>query len=589
MFVLCKRRAAARCRAVPVSDALSLVAARLGAFVSAIFLMSGCSPSTQGAPRCAVILPGDLVITEVFADPVGPDGGREWFEIYNAAEVPVELQGVTASSSRADGSRRKTHALRGDTVAAHGFYVLGNAAPDLLPPYLHYGYGEALGELPNGDGGQLSLWCEGTELDAASYDRVRAGVSRAFDGEVAPDYVANDDRERWCDSSERAFEMGALGTPGERNSGCASLAAGRCDDHGVLREPVPPEPGDLIITELMPNPSKVPDATGEWIEVAARRDVDLHGLTVDRLGDSVKPALLAVPGCGRVLAGALAVLARSSDPGANGELPRVDATFALSLVSGAPGAPGDVQLIAGTTVIDSVRWTHSQAGKALQLDSGFVDATANDDERLFCDATAPYGAGDLGTPGAENTRCPLAPPAGMCDERGTLRAIRRPAAGQLVITEYMANPFGVDAEREWFEVTNLGPDSFDLNELLVDRVADTVAPRPIAAAACKPVSAGAFAVIARSEDPQRNGGLPPVDATFSLSLPAAGELRILDGARVLDSISWSSAPASASAQLDWRATSASANDDAANLCPAVSTYGDGNNRGTPGARNGGCP
>ena len=56
------------------------------------------------------LLAGDLVITEVFADYKAPTGGtgadegKEWFEIYNASDRPIELTGLTIVHSRPDGS-----------------------------------------------------------------------------------------------------------------------------------------------------------------------------------------------------------------------------------------------------------------------------------------------------------------------------------------------------------------------------------------------------------------------------------------------------------------------------------------------------
>lgn len=572
-------------------SAVSLSAGR--GLASCGVVLCACSAAPRSLEACeAGLVVGDLVITEIFADPDGADEGREWFEIYNATSAEVELGGVTVTSAKPDGSRARAHTVTAASIAASGYLVLGNALPELAPAHVNYGYGAELGDLGNGDGGRLSLRCGGAELDAVRYERVRSGRARAFDGGVTPDYVANDDGLQWCDST-MVFETGGFGTPGRRNDDCEVVIPGRCNDLGGARDTVPAGPGDLVITELMPNPAKVDDAVGEWLELWVARDLDLNGLGVDRLGDSAAPAVVGAEACLRVTAGSYAVLARSADPLKNGGLPRVDGPLPLSLVSGSTSAPGDVQLRAGgsadSALIDGVRWTRSTAGKSLQLDPDYRDPAVNDDERVFCNGSSEYGDGDLGSPGEDNGECAIAPPPGMCQDGGGFRAIRRPSAGQLVLTELMANPAGVDSDEEWFELANVGTTSFDLNGLALDRAGDSSPAAPILAAACKPVAAGGFAVLARNADPARNGGLPRVDATYALSFGDAGDLQVLDGGVLLDAISWSDAPSDASAQLDRAFTTTTGNDLESRFCAATSPYGDGGNKGSPGAVNARCP
>lgn len=561
--------------------------------VAALGLLASCEAQPLAGQACeAGLVAGDLVITEVFADPAGADEGREWIELYNATSETISLAGVQVRSSKADGAKARGHVIGGGEVPAGGYAVLGSSLPELAPPYVHYGYGSALGELFNGEGGALSLACGGVELDAVRYQRVRAGRSRAFDGGVAPDAIANDAAETWCDSATPFGDAGdSFGTPGARNDDCEVVVPGRCLDaaSGSLRDVVRPAPGDLAISEVMADPAAVADALGEWIEVEVRRDVDLNGLGVDRLGDSAAPSLLSAQACLRVAAGSFAVLARSQDPARNGGLPRVDAILPLSLVSGSAASPGDVQLLSEGALLDGVRWTRAASGRATQVDPRYLDPTGNDEERVWCEASAPYGAGDRGSPGAANSRCTIPPPEGMCEQDGGVRPARKPAVGQLVITEFMANPAGTDSNEEWFEVTNAGSEAFDLNGLSVDRAGDSSPPSPLASPTCKSVSPGGFAVLARSADPARNAGLPSVALTYSLSMGDAGDLQILDGGTVLDAITWSDAPNAASAQLDRAYTSASANDEASHFCASAVPYGTGANRGSPGAPNARCP
>jgi hypothetical protein len=555
----------------------------------ALGLVACSAESAQGGLCAQPIDVGDLVLTEVFADPVGPDAGKEWFELFNASSRALDLRGLTLGHSRADGSRAQVHTMRAVEVPPGGYLVLGNSPADLLPAHVGYGYGVELGEFPNSEPGRLSLACAGQEIDVAQHPRARSGRSRALDGGEGPDAVANDEPARWCEAQTAEYEPGAFGSPGQPNEDCEVALPGRCLEQGALRDTVSPQPGDLVITELMPNPDKVDDALGEWVELRVLRAVDLNGITIDRVGDSAPAQPLAAEACLHVTAPGFAVLARSKDPAVNGGLPRVDAVLPLPLVGGSAQSPGDVHLYAGPLLLDGVRWRRSAAGKALQLDPDFFDAAANDDERVFCDATSPYGAGDRGTPGADNAPCTIVPAPGTCEQQGVIRPIRKPSMGQLVITELLPNPAGLDAEEEWFEVKNTGATAFDLNGLGVDRVGDTARPALVVSASCRSVPAGGHAVLARSADPARNGGLPRVDATYPLSSADAGNLQVLDGEVVLDAVTWTDAPTSASMQLDPAFTSTSGNDLASHFCAAAPPYGAGSNLGTPGAANLPCP
>lgn len=549
-----------------------------------------CGAEPASAASCAPALtPGALVLTEVFADPDGPDLGREWFELYNASASELALDGVTITHSKPDGSRAKVHRLRALTVAPAAYVVLGNAVPSLAPAYLDYGYGGELGELFNGAAGRLTLSCGERELDSAAYRPIGGGHALALDGGEVPDATANDEPARWCQATDEEFEPGSFGSPGRTNADCEVALPGLCRDSLGLRPTEPPAPGDVVITELMPNPERVDDALGEWVELWVARSLDLNDLSLDRAADSAPPAPLAAEPCLRVDGPGYAILARSRDPAANGGLSRVDAALPLGLVGGSAQAPGDLQLLVGDRLLDAVRWRRSAAGKALQLDPDYFSPAANDEERVFCDAAAPYGAGDRGTPGADNAHCAVLPPPGQCEEAGRLRPIAAPAPGQLVITEIMANPAGTDSEQEWFELVNVGSGSFDLNGLAVDRAGDSARPAVISAPGCLSVGAGRYAVLARSADPARNGGLPRVDAIYALSASDAGNLQIVSGEQVLDAVTWTDAPTSASAQLDPAFTTPAGNDLEAHFCAATAPYGAGANLGTPGAANRPCP
>jgi len=573
---------------------------------------AACGPSGGGKGTCKdSIGVGDLVITEVFADfkapagGTGADEGKEWFEVYNASDRPIELEGVRVDHSRPDGSKLKSHTMAAVTLAPGQYFTLGNSTPDLVPPYVDYGYSADLGDFFNTDGGKLALSCGDSEIDSAQYDSVKEGHSRELTSATFPDYTLNDDLANWCQGNDTEFENSNFGTPGSDND-CVPIIIGACNDNGTMRDVVSPMAGELVISEVMPNPAVVSDTVGEWFEITALADVDLNGIAPDRAGDSSAPKALDSPDCIHLASGDRAIFAKSADAGMNGGLPApVIGTFTFALVDGSVATPADVQVVAGTTVIDAITWTSTRSGKSHSLDPLKIDAITNDDETNFCDATSTYGAdGNLGTPLAANDSCPLVVPAGMCDDGGTIRNIVTPTAGQLVISEIHPHPTAPQASREWFEIANVGGSDFDLNGLGLDRAGDTTKPNVITSTTCKVVPAGGFALFARNGDTNTNGMLPAADATFGFSMvDSNGDCRVLDctvagscdtatpTGPVLDSVAWatkygggvSSSTVGASSQLDGTLATGSTFPDA--WCLATTTYGDGLDKGTPKAAN----
>ncbi|HET9993254.1 MAG TPA: lamin tail domain-containing protein [Kofleriaceae bacterium] len=561
--------------------------ALLGALTGAV---AACGPTTPSSSCKQAFVVGDLVITEVFADYQAPAGssadtGNEWFEIYNNTEDPAELQGLTITHSRPDGSNPLSHVMREVTIAPGQYYVLGNAQHHEEPAYVDYGYGSELGELFNSDGGKLSLACGDTEIDAAQYTNVKPGHSRELTSALAPDYTTNDDLTNWCQGNETEFVPGNFGTPASEND-CQPVVIGACSDGGVTRDTVPPGIGDLVITEVMPKPKLVSATLGQWFEVQAQKDVDLNGVGLDRANDlNVPPQLIDAPACVHLTAGSYAVFARNTDLAQNGGVIAI-AGFSFSLN---PTANPDVQLVYGSTIIDSIEWDTSTSGASLALDPMFTDAASNDDPLNFCSGSAPYNSMDLGTPGAANTTCPIVVGPGQCLDHGTPRAIVKPAAGQLVISELMPNAAGTgtDPTQEWFELANIGSAAFDLNGLGVKGGSATV--NVINSPDCKPVAAGGFALFAHNTDPATNGGLPAVDATFTFALSTA--LSVLDGATLLDAVTLvNPQPADGvSRQVNPAQLTTTGNDAAASFCDspkdAGHMYGPLANYGTPKAAN----
>jgi hypothetical protein len=574
----------------------------LAALVAASAWLAACGDDGGGANGSCddSLLPGDLVITEVFPDygggpgGSGTDDGNEWFEIYNAGARPFDLTGLAVVHSRSDGSMAHQLELEPVTIQPGQYLVLGNTTDDLRQPWMDVAYGSKLGDLYNSGGGKLALRCGATEIDATIYESITSGESRQLDGGRPPDYTANDDQTNWCGAAHdltSTFTANNYGTPGGPNRDCEVIVPGMCDDGTSLRAVDAPGVGDLVITEVMTNPAAVDDNLGEWFEVKVNRDVDLNGLGIERVGDSAAPDVIQAEKCVRVTAGSLLVFARNADVLMNGGLPAVTATFAFSLVSGSSSTPGDLSLMSGSTVVDSFTWTSSRSGKALQVDPDFANVSDNDDQANWCDATQTYGEGDLGTPGEPNAQCGSVAQPGTCLDAGASRPIVFPDTGDLVITEVMPNPNAVsDTAGEWFEVT--ATRDVDLNGIGLDRASDSSNPNVVSSPNCIRLAAGQRAIFARSTNPVVNGGLPAVTAAFSFSLisgtpTSPGDVQILLGSDVLDAVTWTHSAAGASRALDPDETSDLANDSEAAWCDGTTAYGSGD-RGTPGAENAQC-
>lgn len=218
------------------------------------------------------------------------------------------------------------------------------------------------------------------------------------------------------DGGLRRCTAGALWSPVEacpssaprcEDGACTAWGpGGTCHDAelGRFRPIVEPRPGQLVITEVLANPTNEPspaptDATREWFEVVALAAVDLNGVQLDRERDTAPPTMLERLDCVHLSAGQHALFARSVEPAANRGLPRVTASFPFTLVD----TRGELRLLdrAGL-VLDAVSWRSATSGVARQLSAGTLSAEANDDDRAWCAATTLYNGVDRGTPGAPN-------------------------------------------------------------------------------------------------------------------------------------------------------------------------------------------
>ncbi|MGQ0507637.1 MAG: lamin tail domain-containing protein [Myxococcaceae bacterium] len=560
-------------------------------------LLSGCLRSNQPTTdTCSVRKPGDLVITEFLSDPPGADTGREYVELYNGTGEAISFGGFTLYVSRADGSAEKTFLLQSGTIEPAEYYSLGDVREGELPKHVRASYGDLLGALPNSEG-RIGIKCGAQEIDEVIYTgAAKSAHARVFTGNYLPDATVNDSELKFCDSNTPLETLpGAFGSPGVSNEPCPDgeqlpPLPSECNDEKGRRPVRAPQQGDLVITELMPDPAAVADDKGEWIELYATADVDLNGLTLNTPSNSLQSAT-----CLNVQPGSYAVLAREASSALNGGLTNVLATHKLILSN----SGGTVTLRAKDVVLDAITYKAGMSGASLQLDDNKRDELLNDDPAIFCPGTAPYSTGgDKGTPGSVNQVCPQPLAANQCIDTttGQPRNIRFPTVGDVVITELMANPRGVDSSKEWVEV--LFKINVDLNGL--ELVNDTTGKTVFNSNTCLQPGEGAFALIVRDADPLVNGNLPDKISglfTFDLANSASADggsraITLRRDGRVLDQITYSTTTEGVSTQVDPRRMEPPLNDDATALCPARADRAytpDGGNLGTPGGPNDLCP
>ncbi len=526
-----------------------------------LWLFGGCArDAVDGSAHCEAMAPGDLVITELHANPEGADGDGEYVELFNPGAAEVALEGLSLTVSRGDGASLQSHRFVDGSIESEGYFVAGNAAPPTAHAHVDYSYEGALGSLRNSDG-VVSVWCGSKLVDEVRYESTTDGRALELDGRLAPDHELNDDAGHWCPTpvgTSPSFEAN-FGTPGAPNSPCGGveLEEGLCLDRGARREARKPVEGTVAITEWMANPAG-DDSALEWVEVRFDEEADLNAFELGPADDALE-AVVDGEDCVPVGAGAHVVFGAS--PGA---APRVDAALDFSL-----GNSGPKSIVAGSkgVVLDRVDYDGTASGVSWQVDS---------EERIcLAESSGEYAPGNAGTPGEPNPRCPPVVSPGTCIDRGAVREVVHPAVGEVRISEWMANPAAVDNRAgEWVELHF--DQSVDLNGLSLSDLTKSVT--AIESRDCVAVAAGAYVVLARSTDPAANGGVEHAVSTLSLSLNNTDEALSLsvDGV-VLDSVSWDRASPGVATQVD----------ELGRVCEAMDAYGDGD-LGTPGFVNPVC-
>jgi hypothetical protein len=372
--------------------------------------------TTVAPPVPCDLGPGDLRITEVMARPKPADPRIEWFELHNAGGRPLALAGVVLEAGSP--TRPRTHRippLLDPGLAPGATLVVGNGSLD--DGITAYAWPQML--LAD-DGATIAIRCQEVVVDRMSWGDAGSGPGRAVEGvswqrssrptagPVASDGPDPDGSQvPWCLADEDSVYdvQGDRGTPGGPNRDCP--LAGECRDDDAWRALVTPAEGDLVITEVFANPVGA-DAPGkEWVEVVALRDADLNGLTlVDRRDGHERAYRIESTDCLRVRADDPVVLAGSTDPAANGGLPRVAYAFdgGLTLYNDL-GVLG-LHAADGVTIATAAPPASVEgASRSLRPDGTHAPA-ADSSPDDWCAGTREGRFEGLGTPGEPNEPCP---------------------------------------------------------------------------------------------------------------------------------------------------------------------------------------
>jgi predicted extracellular nuclease len=364
---------------------------------AADFTAGSPNPRNSASPlnSCATAAPV-LVINEIMQNPAAvADSAGEWFELYNPTAADIDINGWTIADNGSD-----SHVINNGgplLVPAGGYLVLGNNTDPTTNGGLTvaYSYGGSW-FLANGDDEVVLFDTSGAEVDRVEYDGGPQfpdpnGASMAL---IDP-ALDNNVGANWCTAST-PYGAGDLGTPGAAND-CATAA------------PV------LVINEIMQNPAAVADSAGEWFELynPTAADIDINGWTIaDNGSDS---HVINNGGPLLVPAGGYLVLGNNTDPTTNGGL-----TVAYSYGGSWFLANGDDEVVLFDTSGAEVDRVEYDGGPQFPDPNGasmaLIDpALDNNVGANWCTASTPYGAGDLGTPGAAND-CAPPPPPEMCGD-----------------------------------------------------------------------------------------------------------------------------------------------------------------------------
>lgn len=512
------------------------------AFLSLLLCLGACSEEAgvnEDNTCSPSALPGDLVITELFTNPVGADEGFEWIEVYNASSIPQCMNNlrVQVKASKSDKSYYITspNAIRLEPGA---YMVL--AESDLAQP--SYVFSKPLA-MPN-TAGTVSLFLGADELDSVAYGELEGAVAPApaegkslsLCGECLSS-TCNDATDSWGQTLEQPYsDNGNAGSPARANTTCDCIPPAGATS---IRAPIP---GDLVFSELFAD-APGEDGNQEWFEVrvvASDAAISLSGVGI--VTSKGAAPILTIPEkfCLAASPSDWLLFARSGDIAVNGNIVP-DYVYGSKLTL--KNTSGYLALVLGTTVLAETTWDKAPAGRSSQYDF---------DDSSWCESNVPFGSnGGFGSPGEPNFSCSIA----TCILDGQPVEALSPQPGDVRFNELLANtPGSEEADAEWIELLVTGASAVDLNGLELwksgaDKAAHIIQP---ADAACLRFQPGDIVLLARSNNPAANGIDPEkVDYLYaSLSLNNEDTLSLKLGTTVIDELTYDASQDGASLARD---------------------------------------
>ena len=395
---------------------------------------------------------GDIVITEVMCEP--RPGRPEWVELRNDTPTALDLSGCSLSDGGA--AEHVAFLPPGTAIPPAGYVVI--AETDLS------GDSGVVSDVVIGEDGLVLSEVDPAEVLAfhcpvadelllvdqvpiGELDSGAQGHSWMFDG-AGWAALDNDDPMAWCLASSLHVyasdaEGAEYGTPGSWN-GCGGSGG------------TPPQPGDLLVTELMVAPAQ----GREWFELHNEVDVDLElsGCVLAEEGAGLvhEHTLTGERGTTALATGEFLVLSASgADLFGDGAM---EADYEYSTLTFNNSDPEELTIRCQGVEVERVAYDWSSwggdRGHTLSRDPGALDLWCLGSDAIEVDDEAVA----WGTPGSENPPC----------EGGEAAPSQYPFPGEVVITEVMVAPSSGTVFPEWLEVVNVGERPVDLDGCVVE-------------------------------------------------------------------------------------------------------------------------
>jgi hypothetical protein len=203
-------------RAVPVLFALGSLlalapAARAGEEIFPWNFDGGSYSGWSDVESSQVPKLGQLVITEVMANPLGTEADKEWFELFNLTSFQLNFDGCAVDGGTQIAVQALVNATQIAVLArSANTSVNGGIAPRAAAEFSFSNTSDT-----------LTLACFGTTVDVVTWTTTVDGQSWALDP-PALNIVLNDDPMNWCFDSSHAYgdTSAGTGTPGIFNSAC---------------------------------------------------------------------------------------------------------------------------------------------------------------------------------------------------------------------------------------------------------------------------------------------------------------------------------------------------------------------------------